>query len=614
MNNNSENSIKLNNHNESEMERKILVFVQNIVNGYAQRTNEYLEFIYSESVNEDELFSTLNRVRLIQRLYSCSKDIINCYGIKQNSEKYTPLTKENLIADITELKADTVGALKSIQKAYNESFDIDDEAEFQRVQSVLRERRKKYRIFDELLSNWLNSVESYVKIHPHTSFQKTHSPKPGLSKPFAETKKTSTIPESTTSEFNPESEQNSPVKPLLTEQTFLEWLVSDGDVTETTARQYISNIHSIEKLYQTIYGSRKNLFKDTDADSAKGMIETLIHSNMYIDANERRHNGFGAALNKFCQFAGISIEETKGPGEKKNYAPPVSSEPLVIKTVDFDNPYDCTYYKPCSFILNNSKYPVKCWRELYTQFLILLYEDRDYYSVLKSFIGKSLYGRSIDFADRKILRYLRRPIKVAEDFFAEGNISAGDIIKRVKCLLTLCSIDEAQMVIEYIAHDKNDINANDDNAEDISDVVGQSSDSDIGQTEANTGGESNLPTDTITQEPPEFSVGAEYIALRLNGNLVRAYDFSDALNKVCEFAIICKPFRMARIAGQGISLNGSSVFSRQAVSLNGYNKLSNGLQIIKVDSLSDLQAITQKVKAYCQIDDEMIAIITEQGE
>lgn len=609
MNNNSENSIKLNNHNESEMERKILGFVQNIVNGYAQRTNEYLEFIYSENVNADELFSTLNRVRLIHRLYSCSKDIINYYGIKQNSEKYTPLTKEKLLADITELKADTVGALKSIQKAYNESFDIDDESEFQRVQGDLRERRKKYRVFDELLSNWLNSIESYVRIHPHTSFPKTHSPKSALSKLVAETKNTSTIPDSTTSEFNPESEQNSPIKPLLTEQAFLEWLASNGNVTETTARQYISNIHSIEKLYQTVYGIRKNLLTDTDADSAKKMIETLIQNNEYIDANERRHNAFSVALNKYCQFASISIDEAKAPAEKKNYHPPASSEPLVVKTVDFDNPNDCTYYKPCSFTLNDSKYPVKNWRELYTQFLILLYEDNNYYAVLKSVIGKSLYGRRIDFADESYSHYLRSPIKVSKDFFAEGNISAVDIIKRIKILLDLCSIDVDKMVIEYIAHGKNDVNT-----EDISNRSRPSSNNDIEQSKASTGVESNSPTDTIIQRPREVSADSGYIALRLNGNLVRAYDYSDALNKACEFAIICKPFRMARIGGQGISLNGSSVFYRQTVPLNGYNKLSNGLQIIKVDSLSALQAITQKVQAYCQIDDDMLAIITEQGE
>lgn len=609
MNNNAEITVELNNYNEAEIENEILAFIQNIVNGFTQRTNEYLEFIYSESVNEDELFSTLNQVRLIQKLYTCSKDIINSYGIKQNSEKYTPLTKEDLLANITELKADTVDALKSIQKVYNESFDIDDEDEFQRVQSEMREKRKKFRVYDELLSNWLVAVNSYVKIIPKTSFSEIQIPNTDLPDSVVETGNISPSAEFTTPELGSEPEQFLPKVINLTEQAFFDWLVSDGCVTETTARQYISNIHSIEKLYQTIYGIRNNLFEDTSADDVKEVIDTLIQRNEYIDANERRHNGFGAALNKYVQFVGISDEKTKAPAEKKNYHPPISSDPLVVKTVDFENPYECTYYKPCAFYLFQSKYLVSTWRELYTNFLVQLYEDNAYTERLKSIIGKSLYGRSIDFADRKYLRYLRRPIKVSANFFAEGNISASDIIKRIKCLMDLCSIDEDQMVIEYFAHDKNDENLNADNSENISDEFELSSNSDVEQTETETAGETSFPTDTIPQETSEIAASAEYIVLKLNGSVFRAYDCSDALNKVCEFAINCKPFSMARIAGQGINLNGRSVFYRQAVPLDGYNKLSNGLQVIRIASLSDLQTVKKEVLRYCQIDDNIITII-----
>ena len=92
---------------------------------------------------------------------------------------------------------------------------------------------------------------------------------------------------------------------------------------------------------------------------------------------------------------------------------------------------------------------------------------------------------------------------------------------------------------------------------------------------------------------------------------MRAYDYSDALSKVCEFSINCKPFRMARIAGQGITLNGKNVFYRKAVPVDGYNKLSNGLQLAPINTISDLKTITSFVKKYCQIDDNMIVIISQ---
>ena len=110
--------------------------------------------------------------------------------------------------------------------------------------------------------------------------------------------------------------------------------------------------------------------------------------------------------------------------------------------------------------------------------------------------------------------------------------------------------------------------------------------------------------------PNESNSNAGHIVLNINGTIIRAYDYSDAIIKVCEFAINCRPFRMARIAGYGLSINGQGVFYRKSVPVDGYNKLTNGLQVMSVDTLSELQLITAEVKKYCQIDDDMITIIS----
>ena len=180
-----------------------------------------------------------------------------------------------------------------------------------------------------------------------------------------------------------------------------------------------------------MFGIRRNILSAPSADAVKSMIETLIQRSEYIDANERRHNSFGVSLSKFAQFADISVAGLKSTAEKKNYQPPVSTQPYVIKTVDFENPHNCTYYKPCSFILNELRYSVESWRELYSKFLILLYTDNTYSETIKGLNGKSLYGHRIDFADKMLTHELRRPIRVSTNFFAEGNLSAIDIIKRM---------------------------------------------------------------------------------------------------------------------------------------------------------------------------------------
>lgn len=958
----------LKNRSEEIIERGILDFVQDIVNGYAQQKAEYLNFIYSETVNVNILVSALNKVRLIHKLHSILNDIIVNYNIQQSSAKYMFLDKEPLTKNLSNLKADVNDVLKKIQKSYNESLDIEDEEEYHRVQSEIREKRKKFRLYDDLLSLLLDAIGSYTNISivaqsPHIEISDVEAKLDNsVSNDAMPIEEHSTLESSISPTVN--TSKTKPIlldRPLLTEQSFLDWLISDGGVSETIAKQYISNIHSIEKLYQTLYGVRKNILGANSADNVKTMIETLLQRSEYIDANDRRHNSFSASLNKFAQFADISVKGLKSPAEKKNYQSPINSEPFVIKTVDFDNPHNCTYYKPCSFVFNELKYSVGNWCELYTKFLTLLYTDTAYAEVLKGLIGKSLYGHRIDFADKILTYKLRRVIRISSDFFAEGNLSAIDIIKHIKRLMELCSIDDSQMVIEYITQKQSNesVESNDsDNAMESynrqlaasseSSILTQSLPADNSATEignrftewlinisglapataksyyssvktseriakeqnlksqrlfsahnyeeadetfnellkcdafiktnaaahnsltagvrkllqyfrstketmlqesikaektniqekvspvqahftpdtskpfvlkeavieilssdaseitkyhehkngissknlrelikeyyrktiglfeiskllmldrtfqsvgkgcyilnkdlilysaesesvksisvteekpvaikpvkenANTthvpvienqisataespaeselniekilevikensnnlqyedgfgayevktllyhkgitnASEEQIETlmsecselqeveegyyfladeeksyeiitepsaimertendieiidtikpDTSYQEPQEINNDERFIVLKINGNTMRAYDYSDALNKVCEFSINCKPFKMARIAGQGIQFHGKSVFYRTAVPVYGYNKLSNGLQIIAISTLSDLQMITAAVQKYCQIDDDMITIIS----
>lgn len=842
-----------NNCFEKEVEKRVSKFIQYIANEYAFGKKEYLQFVYSETVNTDELLSSLNRVRLMHKLYSLSEEVIVEENIKQLPLEHTPYTREMLIKVIDELRTDISDILKKIQRAYNDSLDIDDEEEYHRVQSGLRKRRKRFRSLAELFTRYREAVQKYVAIAAEPSFD------------IAE----KNVYKNSKSDVNygiliSEAQQNLVANnmPNLTEEAFFDWLVSTGGVSELTAKQYISNIHSIEKLYQTIFGVRRSLLGSTSIDDAKVMIETLIQQNEYIDANERRHNSFGAALNKFIQFADLSVENLGIPSEKNSFQTPFSSKPFVIKTVDFKNPHSCTFYKPCSFVLNESRYSIGSWRELYAKFLISLYTDNTYSELLKGLIGKSLCGRRIDFADKTLLHCLRNPIEVSKNFFSAGNLSAVDIIKRIKCLMELCSIDDKHMVIEYntleeddktvvigesaidvsedhkqlsmpavseqvtadmlferpavpatenlisdplperslndtllpassFAHDtskpfelkdavieilssdapeiikhrehRNGIStktlsallkeyygkaiglfeissllmadnafqpvgkgcyilkqailpqeilvsekqpitpmkktngvtlqdepyttnnfvdvpaeslssesvsdANDNNVtvEEILNVIRKNKDSlqyedgfgayEIKTLLANQGSftvseeaietllsecselkeieagyyiladikdspnTSNLEISVVEEAevkrrdalPEPLVSEANAIVLSINGNIVRAYDYSDALNKICEFAINYTPFRMARIAGQGILINGDNVFYREIVPVNGYGKLSNGLQIKTINSFLDLQIITNKVKEYCQIKDDMIDIFIDKG-
>lgn len=586
------NADKLNENIVKLTEEEIILFIHNIANSFAKAKAEYIQFMYCETVNLEELLSALNRVRLTQKLYAGSKDIIDSCGVKENSDEYPTLDQATLTIRVKELKAKTNDTLRSIQKAYNESLDIDDDDEYSRVQSELREKRKKFRIYDEMLSGWINVIESCVNI----------SVKPDLSDEV----KTAVI----STQSNPPIHESTNVS----EHKFYSWLLYNARVSENTARQYISSIHTVEKQYRDIFSESASFFGDISAESAKETITKLIQRNEYISANVKRHNSLSAALNKYTQFMGIFVDGLKQPSERRSFLTPVGSDIFAIKTVDFNNPDACTCTKPRSFILMGNKHNIGSWHKLYVEFLTALYSDSNHAEVLRKYIGKTLCGRCIDFADDKLYRYLRKPIKIATGFYAESNIAAAGIIQRIKRLLELCSIDEDQMVIEYITQDNSDeTTASDNESVDSDDIESTESYTSDYESSDNASEDDEPETDTneqqTMQELSETVVADDRINLKLGENSVTAYDYSDALCKICEFVIDRAPFKMARITEQNIRLNGRTAFYRKPIPIEGYNKLSNGLQVIWIKSLPELQTMIKEIQRCCRINDGTITVI-----
>lgn len=834
--------------NEQEVENSILKYIQNIANGHAQEKNEYIKFIYSKTVDFNELVICLNKARLYQKLYSLLTDLNKNNIIECPQTAYTSYTRDKLLKVTYDLKTDIGDILKQIQKEYNESLDIDDDDEYDRIQSEIRERRKKFRAYSDFFISCYEVIDKFA----YSELTDTNA-----AADVQENELSGTVIVSDNTTKTSDISKNEAVEEsyVFTEQEFLTWLMTDSEVSELTARQYISDIHSIEKLYQTLFDDRKKLLGTSSAENAKVMIESLIVREEYIEANDRRHNKFNIALNMFAKFADITVENLKSSIENKDTKLSEHTEKYSVKTVDFNDPNSCTYCKPCAFRINKQSFSAGSWLDLYKKYLILLHTNSNYTKQLNNLIGRSLYGNSIDFADKNHKHELRRALEVSYDFYAEGNLSAADIIRHIKSLMDICSISYDRMVIEYITNDKtgdvtveniissnheqvevltaseqtsdenpidipmendniqngNDISGTNGNETDTSDFIEfvpdktkrfalkdavieilSSDATDIAEYKNHRNGintksfrdilkkyydknvnlfelsrllmldktfkpagkgyyvlnpeqlsqektasetkiitatnenvaqentnevkvnfpvmlddepsedkaensENNISTDTILElmkencHKPQYEDGFgtyeiktllankgitdisedtieslmsecpklkeiengyyvlsdseniffdnepnslpiqeapltvteipapqesiqdanRRIILELNGKIINAYDYMDALKKICEFSINCKPFRMARIAGQCIQLNGNNVFYRKVVPVTGYDKLSNGLQVMKIDSLSKLQTITNEIKSYCQIDDDMVKIISE---
>ncbi len=437
---------EFNHRSEEEIERAILEFVQNVVNGYEKLKKEYLDFICAESVVLDEVIASLNQIRLIGKIYSLSENIIKQHQIQQNHGAFIAYTKEELIQIIDEIKLDISDILKKIQKTYNEFFNIADKEEYFRVQCEIYEKRNKFCFYDELFSAYREAIEHYAVIDFVSANSSPQTNEPNF---YSTEYEIAEEDEPLISETAVEQVSD------LTEKTFFSWLISDGKVAEVTAGQYISNIHSLEKIYQNTFGISENILGANSAEEAKSIIEKLVVRNEYINANKRRHNSFRAALTKFTLFAGIIVDELNFPKKKRRSQVSYNTEPNVIKIVNFETPDEYVYHKPCSFTLNGEYYHVKNWKKLYKTFLKLLYQNSTYTELLKKMIGKPLCGRQIDFADQNDTFKLREPIRIGFDFFAEGNLSGIQIIRNIKHIMELCSIDDEHMKIECYLKQKN---------------------------------------------------------------------------------------------------------------------------------------------------------------
>lgn len=129
-------------------------------------------------------------------------------------------------------------------------------------------------------------------------------------------------------------------------------------------------------------------------------------------------------------------------------------EPIKAETktngnkIDFNNDLDLSFTKPnCVVYYGNRKNNFKSWTDCYRHIMCCLYED---YPHIISELAK-------DYSDSRISNnsiFLRRPVKIDDNIFAEGNRSATNLMKHIKSVLDRCDVNYENITIEF--SNKND--------------------------------------------------------------------------------------------------------------------------------------------------------------
>lgn len=123
------------------------------------------------------------------------------------------------------------------------------------------------------------------------------------------------------------------------------------------------------------------------------------------------------------------------------------SEESVSLVIEFNLNEKYAYTTPISFsYFSDEKTIVDSWKDLYVKMVQTLIDD--YPHVFEGLKEKNISsGQRIDFSENA--NVLRAPKLIKENYYAETNLSAHDIVKHIKQLLDMCNIDYENLIIVY---------------------------------------------------------------------------------------------------------------------------------------------------------------------
>ena len=682
---------------------------------YQWMQDKYLGFIKSDSINSQKLLYVFNELRILYQVSEELKQVPIKHDPEDEFSISDDYTREMLLSQIKMTIEKLAENTREIRNVSTDSFDIEDEIEFEDTQHKIRGMRKKIRSYEELCAKLLLVIDQYLPIQ----FSQPEG------KVFSSAVK--------------DGQESS--KATQTEKDFYQWMLTKGNLTEPDANKIIVNIHRIENLYKKLFKNARMLLPVPAENEIMEIITQLLSSTEYVDADSRRDHSFNDALNVFCQFIGVevhdlqnnSITDTETIMEDKQSV--LSSASITAdeekylfqkapeaKTVT-EKQETVSETPKASFVPDETKpFVLKdAIIEIMTSDATEIIERRGYgggfnnktiFEILKEFYGQTINMFSITsllmrdnafvnvgklhytvdknrfntdeeelmsrISDRDIIQD-DKPSVVQENSSAplihssiEDSASDHDRAGTVEPLTepTVHNVKtETETIVEAEQPPKQDHTSLKDavlkviwenrealeyrdgfgtyevrtllskmgitaDEHEIETVMENSSELDeiedgyyvyYGEWQGNLV-EASEPEDEIPDEPVEVETDEpkedetalvrmnpasdhSSVKLVINGREMNACHIQEALDRICEFAISCKPFAMARMADANISLNDRKVFYRQSVPVNGYHHLSNGLQVINIDSLSSLSEVTEELMTHCGIGNNIIKII-----
>lgn len=212
----------------------------------------------------------------------------------------------------------------------------------------------------------------------------------------------------------------------------------------------------------------KPLFETTDLHTVKRVQQTVTENRIFQLSHKRQMKKIVAAAQYYTAFVKTLVENnglTEKPqntqissgGERVSEAVQEkegSSNGKVSEfnkdRVDFLRNSSFAYTKPISFVyFGDEQTDITNWTQLYVKVITCLLEDYPD-ELLRMYNTNISGGRRIDFGTQKASEEMNAPKEVRDNFYVETNLSATDIVMKIRTLLDMCNVDYENLEIYYI--------------------------------------------------------------------------------------------------------------------------------------------------------------------
>lgn len=238
----------------------------------------------------------------------------------------------------------------------------------------------------------------------------------------------------------------------ITKKTFAAWLIEQEKYDYLSGR-INSSINTLSMIYLKARAISEPI---TRMDS----IETVSHvlDMIYANNNPRIHSK--KQIQEYIMSVNCYLEylKNKQAGDEVITDKQTLCEESItddIMFIDFEQPSGLAYTKPDYFVFNGEEAALaKNWTKLYVEIVNYLCKKNS--KILMTLLGKNISGATcIDLVKIEDSHKMIAPYSLENGLAIETNLSASDIVKKIRSLLNLYQIDYGALKIAYHKRERN---------------------------------------------------------------------------------------------------------------------------------------------------------------